>query len=240
MKRLIWLGITLALLLSVIRTTTALAHNQVQPPQDYYDNTFLNYGSRLCLQPEHETPTNGLAIVQQRCKENDRYQRWFFSVKRLDYQKPGIYWVVNSGSGQCLDDRDGRTADGSPVQQWTCNFTSTHDAMETGKPRIQPGIASLSAVGAIHQCAQRKMPRRSRRVVSARCASSDLPLHEHGDGRGRPRQPRASFSNGRAWHSGPRGLRNRRNGEQLTIETKNQQHIARCAVSDTDVSRGHK
>jgi hypothetical protein len=125
MKRLIWLGIVPALLLSVIRTTAALAQYQVQPPQDYYDNTFLNYGSRLCLQPEHETPTNGVAIVQQRCKENDRYQRWFFSAKRLDYQKPGIYWVVNSGSGQCLDDRDGRTADGSPVQQWTCNFTST-------------------------------------------------------------------------------------------------------------------
>jgi hypothetical protein len=25
----------------------------------------------------------------------------------------------------CLDDRDGRTADRSPVQQWTCNDTST-------------------------------------------------------------------------------------------------------------------
>jgi Ricin-type beta-trefoil lectin domain-like len=36
-----------------------------------------------------------------------------------------VYHIVNWQSGQCLDDRDGRTSDRSPVQQWTCNDTST-------------------------------------------------------------------------------------------------------------------
>ena len=51
----------------------------------------------------------------------------FFLIGRglHDNSKPWIYLVINSGSGQCLDDRDGKTADGSPVQQWTCNTTST-------------------------------------------------------------------------------------------------------------------
>jgi hypothetical protein len=119
-----WFG-ALALFLSVLLITPALAQYQVQPPRDEYDSVLLNYGSRLCLQPEQEAPLNGIAIVQQPCNGKDPYQRWHFLAKRMDYQKPGIYWVTNSGSGQCLDDRDGKTADASPVQQWTCNTTST-------------------------------------------------------------------------------------------------------------------
>jgi hypothetical protein len=124
MKHLFWLGALLALL-SMMRTAPALAQDQVQPPQDYYDSVLQNYGSRLCLQPEHQAPINGVAIVQQPCNGKDLFQRWHFLAKRLDFQKPGIYWITNSGSGQCLDDRDGKTADWSPVQQWTCNTTST-------------------------------------------------------------------------------------------------------------------
>ena len=41
------------------------------------------------------------------------------------YGHPGIFRIINVGSRQCLDDRDGKKADWSPVQQWTCNYTST-------------------------------------------------------------------------------------------------------------------
>jgi len=123
MKRLLFGVVALLLLVTPVRK--ALAQYQVQPPLEYYDSLLQNYGSRLCLQPEREAALNGIAIVQQRCNGIDPFQRWFFWVKRLDYLQPGIYWVVNVGSGQCLDDRDGKTADSSPVQQWTCNTTST-------------------------------------------------------------------------------------------------------------------
>jgi ricin-type beta-trefoil lectin protein len=125
MKHFIWFGVVLALLLSVMPTTPALAQYQVQPPQWYYDSLLQNFGSSLCLQPENEAPLNGIAIVQQPCNGSNLYQRWFFRVLDLKYQQPGIYWINNSGSRQCLDDRDGKTADWSPVQQWTCNYTST-------------------------------------------------------------------------------------------------------------------
>jgi hypothetical protein len=127
---LIWFGVVLALLLSVMPISPALAQRQVQPPLHGYDSLLENYGSRLCLQPESEVPINGLAIVQQPCNANDLYQRWRFMTVRLDYGKPGIYWIINSGSRQCLDDRDGKTADRSPVQQWTCNFSRTSTTMQ--------------------------------------------------------------------------------------------------------------
>ena len=150
MKHLIWCGVVLALLLSAMPATPALAQYQVQPPMFEYDSVLTNYGSGLCLQPERAARINGLAIVQQPCVGNDAYQRWFFSVLRLDYQKPGIYWVINSGSGQCLDDRDGRTADGSPVPTVDVQLHQHHDAVEIGERRIQPGIATRSALGAVH------------------------------------------------------------------------------------------
>jgi Ricin-type beta-trefoil lectin domain-like len=125
MKHLIWFGVVLALLLSVMPTAPTLAQYQVQPPGDEYDSLLKNWGSGLCLQPEYEIRINGLAIVQHPCNDNDPYQRWYFFTVRLGFQKPGIYWIINSGSGQCLDDRDGKTADRSPVQQWTCNWSTT-------------------------------------------------------------------------------------------------------------------
>ena len=78
MKHLIWFGVVLALLLSVMPTTPALAQYQVQPPREEYDSLLQNLGSRLCLQPQYEVRINGLAIVQQPCNGNDLYQRWFF------------------------------------------------------------------------------------------------------------------------------------------------------------------
>jgi len=125
-KYIIRLGALLAITLSVLPTVSARAETTYpQPPQSYYHSLFKNMGSGLCLQPETEAPWNGLGIVQQPCNEADLFQRWSFQTVRLDYGKPGIYLIINTGSGQCLDDRDGATADWSPVQQWSCNFTST-------------------------------------------------------------------------------------------------------------------
>jgi hypothetical protein len=125
MKHLIWFSVVLAIALSVMPAAPAKA--AVLPPNSQYDSLFFNTRSGLCLQPEYEAPTNGLTIVQQLCNPNDHYQRWWFDILSRDYRTNplGTYRIVNSGSGQCLDDRDGKTADGSPVQQWTCNYTST-------------------------------------------------------------------------------------------------------------------
>ena len=140
MKYLIQFGVVLAIALSVLPTASARAAVEYpQPPLSYYHSLLKNIGSGLCIQPEYEGAINGLGIVQQPCNEADLYQRWRFQTVRLDYGKPGIYLIVNSGSEQCLDDRDGATADWSPVQQWSCNFTSTTmqwTLVDPGRPLI--------------------------------------------------------------------------------------------------------
>ena len=97
----------------------------------------INYGSGLCLQPMPESGAyfiNGLSIIQYFCLDADSVvatqQHW-----SLIFVKTGsvagrsgsfnLYHLVNELTGQCLDDRDGNTADGAPVQQWTCNSSST-------------------------------------------------------------------------------------------------------------------
>ena len=140
MRYLIWFSVVLALALSVLPCASARAQTTYpQPPQYYYHSLLKNIGSGLCIQPENEAAIDGLGIMQQPCNESDLFQRWSFLTVRLDYNKPGIYLIVNSGSGQCLDDRDGATADWSPVQQWSCNFTSTTmqwTLVDPGRPLI--------------------------------------------------------------------------------------------------------
>jgi hypothetical protein len=123
MKQLIWFGVVLAIALSVIPAAPATA--QVQPIEDRLHALLINGASGLCVQPEYYAAINGLAIVQQPCiYYYNPYQRWYLDQTRIEYH-PNVYQIVNSGTGQCLDDRDGKSADGSPVQQWPCNSTST-------------------------------------------------------------------------------------------------------------------
>jgi len=126
MKRLIGFSVILAVLLSVMPAAPARA-SDLQPPDSSYRSLFFNFNSNLCLQPWYEAPINGLTIVQQPCNHDNLYQNWSFDILRKDLWTYfwGKYLIRNRGSGQCLDDRDGRTANGSPVQQWPCNYTST-------------------------------------------------------------------------------------------------------------------
>jgi hypothetical protein len=129
MKHLVWFGVVLALLLSVVPINPALAQGAVEPsPDPSFFSPLSNLGSGLCLQPQTEpAPLNGIAIVQQPCSiSTDIYQNWhWYLISAVSYGHPGTYRIINVSNGQCLDDRDGKTADGSPVQQWTCNETST-------------------------------------------------------------------------------------------------------------------
>jgi hypothetical protein len=128
MKHPIWFGVVLAILLSVVSINPALAQGAVEPsPDPSFFSPLSNFGSGLCLQPQTEAPLNGITIVQQPCSiGTDWYQNWQWDlIGAVSYGHPGTYRIINVGSRQCLDDRDGKTADWSPVQQWTCNRTST-------------------------------------------------------------------------------------------------------------------
>jgi hypothetical protein len=86
MKIDIWFGVVLALLLSVMPTTPALAQARypVRPPTGDVHSLLVNTGDHRehCLQPEQAAPINGLAMVHQPCNRDDLYQRWRFFFDR--------------------------------------------------------------------------------------------------------------------------------------------------------------
>jgi hypothetical protein len=67
--------------------------------------------------------------IQQRTCDGSPQQQWFrlslgqFST--TDTSHPLLYHVVNRMTLQCLDDTDGGTVNRNPVQQWTCNGSTT-------------------------------------------------------------------------------------------------------------------
>jgi hypothetical protein len=87
----------------------------------------------LCLQPVDESTEQGAAIVQMPCRENKGVP-----IPAQVWTRPpsdNIFHFTNSKSGLCLDARGG-AANGTPVQQWTCNNISNEN-WQTGKPKNQ-------------------------------------------------------------------------------------------------------
>lgn len=95
----------------------------------------INYGSGLCVQPIDANPGfAGVAIVQQPCS-GDPAQSWIVTYLG-DGNAPGgglrkLYNIQNVASGQCLDDRDGNTADRALMQTWPCNPSATVNSLST-------------------------------------------------------------------------------------------------------------
>jgi hypothetical protein len=87
----------------------------------YPDLPFFNQGSLLCLQPVPEAALNGVSIQQQTC--GSLYQNWTLRAwSKAGPSDPTQYLIYNSQTRLCLDDTNGNAANGTPVQQWSCNF----------------------------------------------------------------------------------------------------------------------
>jgi len=94
-----------------------------------------NYGSGKCIAPvpgpDGDYMAYGLDIEQFTCDSTvglRSIETWFMiplGTKNINGRTMDTYRLSNGASGYCLDDRDGRTSDRSPVQQWPCNDTST-------------------------------------------------------------------------------------------------------------------
>ncbi|MDJ0375867.1 RICIN domain-containing protein, partial [Streptomyces sp. H10-C2] len=77
-----------------------------------------NAATGLCLEPEQGSMDQGAAIVAATCDINYAGQRWaFVSLGGTRFQ------FRNQLNGLCLDARGG-AANGTPIQQWTCNSIS--------------------------------------------------------------------------------------------------------------------
>jgi hypothetical protein len=98
-----------------------------------------SFWSQQCLQPVDGSTEQGAAIVQQPCDENIA-QQW----TRIP-MGGNIFHFKNNLSQLCLDARGG-AANGTPVQQWTCNNISNEnwEPGETDSDTIPPLISRVS------------------------------------------------------------------------------------------------
>ncbi len=75
----------------------------------------VNAGSGLCLEPNGSGL--GEPILQQPCDSTRLTQRWVKSPATTTHSL-----IANKGYPTCLDVRDGVNANGTVVQQWSCDI----------------------------------------------------------------------------------------------------------------------
>jgi len=95
----------------------------------------VNYGSGYCLEPTGYGW--GEPIVQQPCSNLRPAQRWSLSAatRRDNITR---YLFVNRATGLCMDVRDGINADGTIVQQWSCDMQ--HGSMRWSLTTLIPDL----------------------------------------------------------------------------------------------------
>jgi len=108
-----------ALVALTAQTADALVEAEFRPLVD------MGSGKCLTVQPNaNGVVDNGLRIVQQTC-DGSALQRWqFLHVGNVcnpncSSERP-IFWIQNQATGKCLDLNNGSSANGTPVQQWSC------------------------------------------------------------------------------------------------------------------------
>jgi hypothetical protein len=92
--------------------STGIGGAMAAPPAVF---SIVNYGSGLCLEPNGSGL--GEPILQQPCDSTRMTQRWVLSPAT-----PTQYQIANKGFPTCLDVRNGKNADRTVVQQWSCNI----------------------------------------------------------------------------------------------------------------------
>ena len=106
------------------------------PSCDFFncpEGTITNIGSGKCVAPVPDPDggyaVNGLDIGQFTCLAGSPPSQTWRMVPlvniTVDGQTRTVYHIINRAAMKCLDDRDGKISDRSPVQLWACNDTST-------------------------------------------------------------------------------------------------------------------
>jgi hypothetical protein len=111
----------------------------------YY--TMVNYGSQMCATVYGDVYGNGTPVRQQPCVAGNTAQIWYPEPTTGGY----LHWR-NLASGMCLDVRDGRDADRTTIQQWTCNTTAKGMRWWLGSGAFPGANLLLSAIS--YRCAE--------------------------------------------------------------------------------------
>jgi hypothetical protein len=79
---------------------------------------FHNVGSEMCA--EAIGVGNGVPVVQRPCDSANNNQKWVLS--RVG---GSVYEFFNVAAAKCMDVTDGKNADHTPIQLWSCNGSTS-------------------------------------------------------------------------------------------------------------------
>jgi surface antigen len=90
---------------------------RVSSPGGYYKIT--NKGTGKCVDVQGPSTADGAPVHEWSCYGTDS-QLWKYEGKGRSVSGYPVYQIRNKLSGKCLDITGFGTADGTPIQQWTC------------------------------------------------------------------------------------------------------------------------
>jgi galactose oxidase len=99
--------------------------------------------SVLCLQPAGGSSGLGVGIVQGICN-GSLAQQWAVASSSSGFH------LVNQSSGLCLDAR-GEAVNGTPVEQWTCDWISNEN-WSWGNGRMSGQVLESGVSGTYNHC----------------------------------------------------------------------------------------
>ena len=100
--------------------------------------------SFMCLQPAGGSSGLGVGIVQGICN-GSLAQQWAYASSSSGFH------LINRSSGLCLDARGG-AANGTPVEQWTCDWISNEN-WSWGNGRMSGQVLESGVSGTYNHCA---------------------------------------------------------------------------------------
>jgi hypothetical protein len=138
-------GLGAAVLMSgaLIALTASAANALVEA--EYRPLVDMGSGKCLTLQPnDNALLDNGLRIVQQTCNGSPLQDWQFLQVgdvctPRCPSDVP-LFWIQNRANGKCMDLNNGASANGTPVQQWSCvDNDNMHWTLNPHPRNVGPG-----------------------------------------------------------------------------------------------------
>lgn len=99
--------------------------NEVDIQSDGYFEIQNNYPENLCIDIPSNNPANGVQVQGWRCL-GDQQQFW----TEVDAPDGFHFMIQNFGTGTCLNDWNGSTADRAPVKTYSCSPQITNDLWE--------------------------------------------------------------------------------------------------------------
>lgn len=124
----------LAALVGAAAMATAAALAAASPA--HAETTFFelqNGSTSWCLQPDGGSSGAGVLIIQETC-DGSPVQQWTRTASSSGFH------LVNLATGLCLDARGG-AADGTPIEQWPCDWISNENWKYLPGPQLASGVS---------------------------------------------------------------------------------------------------